>query len=108
MLHLLEENSVFQPGFKSGHRKTKEWRDSHAFSILVRPGNIGRLSMEDRKRLCRCSILDAREEQLMDDEGVVQLRLVCNDCGAVLDAEKRRPKRVRNKRPAEQTAEAAR
>lgn len=35
---------------------------------------------------CRCSILDAREERLLDDEGI-QLRLVCNRCGAILDSQ---------------------
>ena len=36
---------------------------------------------------CRCSILNAREEKLLDDEGRVQVRLICNRCGRVLDSE---------------------
>lgn len=36
---------------------------------------------------CKCSILSAREERLLDDEGRVEIRLVCNRCGAVLDRE---------------------
>jgi len=38
-------------------------------------------------RDCSCSILNAREEKLLDDEGRVQVRLICNRCGAVLDSE---------------------
>ncbi len=36
---------------------------------------------------CACSILNAREEKLLDDEGRVQVRLICNRCGTVLDSE---------------------
>ncbi len=39
---------------------------------------------------CKCSILSAREEKLLDDvgdEGQVQYRLICNRCGTVLDSE---------------------
>ena len=36
---------------------------------------------------CRCSILQSREEKLLDDEGRVQVRLICNRCGSVLDSE---------------------
>ena len=36
---------------------------------------------------CRCSILNAREERLLDDESRVQVRLVCNRCGTILDSE---------------------
>jgi len=36
---------------------------------------------------CSCSILQAREEKLLDDEGRVQVRLICNRCGTVLDSE---------------------
>jgi len=36
---------------------------------------------------CQCSILDAREERLLDDSGCVELRLICNRCGSVLDSE---------------------
>jgi hypothetical protein len=38
-------------------------------------------------RDCSCSILNAREEKLLDDEGRVQIRLICNRCGTVLDSE---------------------
>lgn len=38
-------------------------------------------------RDCTCSILNAREEKLLDDEGRVQVRLICNRCGTVLDSE---------------------
>ena len=40
-----------------------------------------------RQAECRCSILNAREEKLLDDEGRVQVRLICNRCGRVLDSE---------------------
>jgi len=36
---------------------------------------------------CRCSILNAREEKLLDDEGRVLVRLICNLCGRILDSE---------------------
>ncbi len=36
---------------------------------------------------CKCSIMNAREEKLMDDEGRVQVRLICNSCGTILDSE---------------------
>ena len=55
---------------------------------------------------CRCSILDAREERLLDDEGI-QVRLVCNRCGEILDSQilvDRRRKRADS--PAEKAAEA--
>ena len=38
-------------------------------------------------RDCSCSILNAREEKLLDEEGRVQVRLICNRCGTVLDSE---------------------
>lgn len=38
-------------------------------------------------RDCACSILNAREEKLLDDESRVQVRLICNRCGTVLDSE---------------------
>ena len=38
-------------------------------------------------RACRCSILDTREEKLLDERGQIQLRLICNRCGEVLDSE---------------------
>lgn len=38
-------------------------------------------------RGCLCSILNAREEKLLDGEGRVILRLICNACGHVLDSE---------------------
>jgi len=44
---------------------------------------------------CTCSILNAREEKLLDDEGRVQVRLICNRCGAVLDSELLPPVRRR-------------
>lgn len=40
-----------------------------------------------RSAECACSILNAREEKLLDDEGRVQVRLICNRCGTVLDSE---------------------
>ena len=36
---------------------------------------------------CPCSILNAREEKLLDDEGCLRVRLICNHCGTVLDEE---------------------
>ena len=44
---------------------------------------------------CTCSILNAREEKLLDDEGRVQVRLICSRCGAVLDSEVLTPARRR-------------
>jgi hypothetical protein len=38
-------------------------------------------------RGCVCSILNAREEKLLDGEGKLILRLICNACGHVLDSE---------------------
>jgi hypothetical protein len=43
--------------------------------------------MGTASRDCSCSILNAREEKLLDDEGRVQVRLICNRCGTVLDSE---------------------
>jgi len=34
-----------------------------------------------------CSILNAREEKLLDADGRLILRLICNACGHVLDSE---------------------
>ena len=45
------------------------------------------LVMSMRPADCSCSILNAREEKLLDDEGRVQVRLICNRCGTVLDSE---------------------
>jgi len=45
------------------------------------------LAMSTRSIDCSCSILNAREEKLLDDEGRVQVRLICNRCGTVLDSE---------------------
>ena len=47
----------------------------------------GRSWMGTVFRDCSCSILNAREEKLLDDEGRVQIRLICNRCGTVLDSE---------------------
>lgn len=38
-------------------------------------------------RGCLCSILNAREEKLLDGDGRLILRLICNACGHVLDSE---------------------
>ncbi|MBL8840484.1 MAG: hypothetical protein JNL90_03025 [Planctomycetes bacterium] len=48
-------------------------------------GRVGAMGM--RSAECACSILNAREEKLLDDEGRVQVRLICNRCGTVLDSE---------------------
>jgi hypothetical protein len=34
-----------------------------------------------------CTILNAREEKLLDGDGRLILRLICNACGHVLDSE---------------------
>lgn len=44
---------------------------------------------------CACSILNAREEKLLDDDGRVQVRLICSRCGTVLDSETLPPARGR-------------
>ncbi|MEW6746831.1 MAG: hypothetical protein AB1486_29180 [Planctomycetota bacterium] len=36
---------------------------------------------------CLCNILNAREEKLLDAEGRLIIRLICNTCGRVLDSE---------------------
>ena len=57
-------------------------------SSAVSPGLNGRRgSMGTSFRDCACSILNAREEKLLDDEGRVQVRLICSRCGAILDSE---------------------
>ena len=43
-------------------------------------------------RGCLCSILNAREEKLLDGQGRLILRLICNACGHVLDSELLPPK----------------
>lgn len=43
--------------------------------------------MGNRTSDCSCSILSAREEKLLDDEGRIQVRLICNRCSRVLDSE---------------------
>ncbi len=48
-------------------------------------GRVGAMAM--RPMDCACSILNAREEKLMDDDGRVQVRLICNRCSSVLDSE---------------------
>jgi hypothetical protein len=50
-------------------------------------GKFGRGVVMNAKLDCKCSILNAREERLLDDESRVQVRLVCNRCGTILDAE---------------------
>ena len=34
---------------------------------------------------CPCSIFDVREEQILEVNGCLHVRLICNLCGAVLD-----------------------
>lgn len=62
-------------------------------------------------RDCSCSILNSREEKLLDDEGRVQIRLICNRCGTVLDSETLPPPKRRSQpapqRASEREAEAA-
>lgn len=61
-------------------------------------------------RDCACSILNAREEKLLDDEGRVQVRLICNRCGTVLDSEilpSMRRRQAAPVEPREAEAEAA-
>ena len=59
-------------------------------AIGVRFGRGAMGSMESAgtgARECSCSILSAREEKLLDDEGRVEVRLICNRCGNLLDSE---------------------
>lgn len=35
---------------------------------------------------CPCSILDVREEQILEPSGSLTIRLICNLCGALLDS----------------------
>jgi hypothetical protein len=39
-----------------------------------------------RMRECFCSIFDTREERLIEEDGRVIHRLICNVCGRVLDS----------------------
>lgn len=48
---------------------------------------MGEASANSPVRGCRCSILDTREEKLLDERGQIQLRLICNRCGDILDIE---------------------
>jgi len=73
-----------------------------AFGLSGRKPGMGSTSFRD----CSCSILNAREEKLLDDEGRVQVRLICNRCGTVLDAEVLPPP-FRRSQTAAQKAEAA-
>ena len=73
-----------------------------AFGLIGRKPGMG-TSFRD----CSCSILNAREEKLLDDEGRVQVRLICNRCGTVLDSEIQPPPMRRNQPAAAQEAEAA-
>ena len=56
---------------------------------------------------CKCSILNAREEKLLDDEGRVEIRLVCNRCGTVLDSEIITAKPIAAPETAREAAEGA-
>lgn len=35
---------------------------------------------------CHCSILDVREEQIYEPSGTLEIRLICNICGRILEA----------------------
>jgi len=35
---------------------------------------------------CFCSIFDTREERLVEEDGRVVFRLICNICGTLLDS----------------------
>lgn len=35
---------------------------------------------------CPCSIFDVREEQILETNGTLCIRLICNVCGSVLDS----------------------
>ena len=35
---------------------------------------------------CPCSIFDVREEQILEPNGSLHIRLICNMCGTVLDS----------------------
>lgn len=35
---------------------------------------------------CPCSIFDVREEQILEANGSLCIRLICNVCGSVLDS----------------------
>lgn len=65
------------------------------------------MGMGTSSRDCSCSILNAREEKLLDDEGRVQVRLICNRCGTVLDSEVLPPVLRRTATNAPREAEAA-
>ena len=68
-------------------------------------GRVFAMSM--RSIECSCSILNAREEKLLDDEGRLQVRLICNRCGTVLDSEVVPFSALRSKAAVRDQAEAA-
>ncbi len=35
---------------------------------------------------CHCSTLDVREEQIYEPSGTLEIRLICNICGRILEA----------------------
>jgi len=35
---------------------------------------------------CLCSIFDTREERLVEEDGRIVYRLICNICGSILDS----------------------
>lgn len=60
---------------------------------------------------CFCSIFDTREERLIEDDGRMIFRLICNICGTTLDsrvvyAEKSEKKGGVQKAPEEASGEA--
>jgi len=47
---------------------------------------------------CLCSIFNTREERLIEEDGRVIRRLICNTCGRVLDSKVEKECSVVNKR----------
>jgi len=43
---------------------------------------------------CLCTIFDTREERLVEDDGRITYRLICNICGSVLDSREEHDRRA--------------
>ena len=47
---------------------------------------------------CLCSIFNTREERLIEEDGRIIRRLICNICGRILDSKVEKEHAVLNKR----------
>jgi hypothetical protein len=54
-------------------------------SLFERVRELLRVRGESMKS-CHCSILDVREEQIYEPSGSLEVRLICNICGKILES----------------------